>query len=106
MKNLIFENILKNAGNDANEFIKTNSKNSLRPPLYNAESYVDDLVKDKYFAALAIVRHYVKLTSDAYWSEVGAFNVDLFMLTPSASSPMGSGSDSEVINIQLSHQPR
>jgi len=101
MKNLIFENILKNAGNDASKFVKTNGKNSLRPPLYNAESYVGDLVKDKYFAALAIVRHYVKLTSDAYWSEVGAFNVDLFMLTPSVSSPMGPRSDSEVINIQF-----
>lgn len=31
------------------------------------------MVKDKYFAALVIVRHYVKLTSDAYWSRVGAF---------------------------------
>jgi asparaginyl-tRNA synthetase len=101
MKNSFFDNILKNAKNDANEFIKTNGKNSLRPPLYDAESYVDDLVKDKYFSALAIVRHYVKLTSDTYWSEVGAFNIDLFMLTPSSSSPVGPGSDSEVISIQF-----
>ncbi len=101
MNKLIFENILKNAGNDASEFVKINGQNSLCPPLYNAESYVDDVVKNKYFAALVIVRHYVKLASDAYWSEVGAFNVDLFMLTPSVSSPMGPGSDSEVINIQF-----
>ncbi len=101
MKELIFKNIIENAKNDAIEFVKTNGQNSLRPPLYNAESYVSDLVKDKYFATLAIVRHYVKLTSDAYWSEAGAFNVDLFMLTPSASSPMGPGSDSEVIRIQF-----
>jgi len=101
MKNLIFEKYLKNAGNDASEFVKTNGKNNLRPPLYNTESYVGDLVKDKYFATLVIVRHYVKLTSDAYWSGVGAFNIDLFMLTPSASSPMGLGSDSEVISVQF-----
>lgn len=101
MKKLIFENIIENARNDAIEFVKTNGQNSLRPPLYNAERYVSDVVKDKYFAALAIVRHYVKLTSDAYWSEAGAFNVDLFMLTPSVSSPMGPGSDSEVIHIQF-----
>lgn len=101
MKKIIFENILRNAEGDAIEFVKTNGQDSLRPPPYNAETYVDDVVKDKYFSALAIVRHYVKLTSDAYWSEVGAFNVDLFMLTPSASSPMGTGSDSEVISIQF-----
>jgi len=101
MEKLIFENILKKARNDASEFVKTNGQNNLHPPSYNAETYVCDVVKDKYFAALAIVRHYVKLTSDAYWSGVGAFNVDLFMLTPSASSPMGPGSDSEVISIQF-----
>ncbi|MBT9151059.1 MAG: Asparagine--tRNA ligase [candidate division WS2 bacterium] len=101
MKNLIFEKILKNARNDVSEFVKTNGKNSLRPPLYNAESYVGDLLEDKYFSALVIVRHYVKLTSDAYWSGVGAFNIDLFMLTPSVSSPVGPGSDSEVISIQF-----
>ena len=101
MKKLIFENLLKNAEEDANKFVGINGQNSLRPPLYDAENYVDDVVKDKYFAALAIVRHYVKLTSDAYWLEIGAFNVDLFMLTPSASSPMGPGSDSEVIRIQF-----
>lgn len=101
MKTSIFEKILENAKFDANRFVEINGQNNLRPPLYNAESYVEDVVKDKYFAALAIVRHYVKLTSDAYWSGVGAFNIDLFMLTPSASSPMGPGSDSEVISIQF-----
>ncbi len=101
MAKLFFENILKNAGSDAREFAETNGQNSLRPPLYNAESYVGDVIKNKYFAALVIVRHYVKLTSDAYWSETGAFNVDLFMLTPSASSPIGPGSDSKMIDIQF-----
>lgn len=101
MKESFFEKILENAKLDASGFVKINGQNDLRPPLYNAESYVEDVVKDKYFAALAIVRHYVKLASDAYWSEAGAFNMDLFMLTPSASSPMGPGSDSEVISIQF-----
>jgi asparaginyl-tRNA synthetase len=101
METPIFEKILEKAKLDTSRFVEINGQNNLRPPLYNAESYVEDVVKDKYFAALAIVRHYVKLTSDAYWSEVGAFNIDLFMLTPSASSPMGPGSDSEVISIQF-----
>lgn len=101
MKKFIFGNILENTENDAIEFVKTNGQNSLRPSLYNAKSYVNDVVKNKYFAALAIVRHYVKLTSDTYWSDFGAVNVDLFMLTPSSSSPTGPGSDSEVISIQF-----
>ncbi|BFD25319.1 MAG: amino acid--tRNA ligase-related protein [Candidatus Parcubacteria bacterium] len=101
MKKIISENILKNARNDAIEFVEANGQNSLYPSFYDADSYVNDLVNDKYFAALAIVRHYVKLMSDAYWSDFGAVNIDLFMLTSSASSPMGPGSDSEVINIQF-----
>jgi len=101
MKNSIIKKILQNARSDADEFVKTNGQNKLRPSLYNAESYVDDVIGNKYFTALAIVRHYVKLTSDTYWSKVGAFNIDLFMLTPSASSPMAPGSDSEVISIQF-----
>jgi len=101
MKKSILENILENAEIGAVEFVGTNGQNNLHPPLYGADSYVNDMVNDKYFAALAIVRHYVKLTSDAYWSDFGAVNIDLFMLTSSASSPMGSGSDSEVISIQF-----
>ncbi len=76
MKKMIFENIFKKAENDASEFAEINGQNSLRPPSYNAESYVDDVVQDKYFAALTIVRHYVKLTSDVYWSENGAYNIE------------------------------
>jgi len=101
MNESIFNNVLENANSDANIFVIRGGENNLRPPIYNADSYVEDVVKNKYFAALAIVRHYIKLASDAYWSEVGALNIDLFMLTPSASSPMGPGSDSEVISIQF-----
>lgn len=101
MEHSIIGSILKFAKNDADKFVSVNNKNSLRPPLYDTESYVNDIIENKYFAALAIVRHYVKLMSDAYWSEVGAFNIDLFMLTPSISSPIGLGSDSEVISIQF-----
>ena len=101
MANKILKEILKCAKNEANTFIKLNGKNALQPSSYDPEKYIDDLVNNKYYAALAIVRHYIKITSDAYWSNIGAKNVDLFMLTPSASSPMGPGSDSEVITIQF-----
>ncbi len=101
MQKSFINKVFSLADNDANRFVKANGRNSLRPPIYNSESYVDDVVKNEYFAALAIIRHYIKLTSDAYWSGVGAFNVDLFMMTPSVSSPMGPGSDSEAISIQF-----
>ena len=101
MNNQLLKNVLKLAQSSANTFAATSGENHLRPPSYNPERYIDDLVKNRYFEALAILRHYVKLASDAYWSGMGAINIDLFMLTQSASSPMGPGSDSEVITIQF-----
>lgn len=53
MEESILEKILENAKLDASEFVKVNGQNDLRPPLYNAEGYVEDVVKDKYFAAFA-----------------------------------------------------
>jgi len=101
MSDTILKEILKLAADDADKFVASNDYGTLRPPSYNPERYVDDLVHNKYFAALTILRHYIKLASDAYWSSVGAKNIDLFMLTPSVSSPMGPGSDSEAITIQF-----
>lgn len=75
---------------------------TLFPPKYNSETYYKDLTKYEYFDALVVVRHYVKIASDTYFNEmVGAKNADLFMLTPSISSPMGSGSDSEAVQIKF-----
>lgn len=104
MDNQFLKNTLKNAESDANAFVSKNGKNILRPPVYDSEKYVEVLVNDRYFAALAILRHYIKLASDVYWSSAGAKNIDLFMLTPSISSPMGPGSDSEAIAIQFGNQ--
>ncbi|MFH1188930.1 MAG: amino acid--tRNA ligase-related protein [bacterium] len=97
----ILKEVIKLAVNDANVFVATNGQNILRPPTYNRDRYIDNLINDKYFVVLTILRHYIKLASDAYWSGVGAKNIDLFMLTPSASSPMGPSSDSKVITIQF-----
>ena len=101
MSDKILKGVLELAADDANAFVVSNGQRILRPPTYNPERYIDDLLNDKYFAALTILRHYIKFASDAYWSSVGAKNVDLFMLTPSVSSPMGPGSDSEVITVQF-----
>ncbi len=99
MQNELLNNVLDLAVKNAQLFTATHSSDFLYPPSYNSKKYVHDLATNAYFEALAIVRHYVKLTSDAYWTGVGAFNVDLFMMTPSISSPMGPGSDSEAISI-------
>ena len=71
-------------------------------PQYAPETHYLDLTKSKYFEAIVFLRHYIKMTSDYYFSvEQKAKNVDLFMLTPSVSSPMGPGSDSEAIPIKF-----
>lgn len=93
--------VLELATDDASVFTSLNDQRILRPPSYDPNRYIDDLVSNKYFAALTILRHHIKRASDIYWSSVGAKNIDLFMMTPSASSPMGPGSDSKVIAIQF-----
>lgn len=71
-------------------------------PRYNSRSHYLELTKSKYFHAIITLRHYIKLASDFYFGEKqGAKNIDLFMLTPSISSPMGPGSDSESIPLKF-----
>lgn len=71
-------------------------------PIYNPETHYLDLTQSGYFRALITLRHYIKTISDYYFGiECGAKNIDLFMLTPSVSSPMGPGSDSKAIPIKF-----
>jgi len=71
-------------------------------PVYTPSIYYKDIASSNYFYALLTLRHYIKFTSDYYFGlKLGAKNVDLFMMTPSVSSPMGPGSDSEPIKIRF-----
>lgn len=71
-------------------------------PKYDPKTHYLDLTQSGYFKALITLRHYVKIISDYYFSvQQEAKNVDLFMLTPSISSPTGPGSDSESIPIKF-----
>lgn len=71
-------------------------------PPYDPGTHYLEVSRSKYFRELVILRHHVKMASDCYWSKMqNAYNVDLFMLTPSVSSPMGPGSDSEGIEIKF-----
>jgi len=78
------------------------NKGNFSVPPYNAATYYKDISSSNYFHSLLVLRHYIKMASDYYFSfKVGAKNIDLFMLTPSVSSPIGSGSNSEGIKIKF-----
>ena len=69
-------------------------------PVYDPQNHYMELTKSHYFRALLVLRHYIKSISDYYFGvEQNAKNIDLFMMTPSISSPAGQGSDSEAIPI-------
>lgn len=71
-------------------------------PKYNAPSYAEDILKTDYFNTLITIRHYLRLTADYHLSfNEKSKNIDLFMLTPSISSPSGPGSDSAPIPIKF-----
>lgn len=71
-------------------------------PLYDPKKHYLDLTHGNYYHALIILRHFLRQISDYYFSSIHkAKCVDLFMLTPSISSPMGPGSDSEPIPIRF-----
>lgn len=71
-------------------------------PDYSPNNHYKDLCSSDYYRALIVLRHYIKIVSDFYFSEKQkAKNVDLFMFTPSISSPMGQGSDSEAVPIKF-----
>lgn len=74
----------------------------IAPPAYDPKRHYLDIATHPYYHHLILLRHIVKTLSDSYMSEVAdAKNIDLFMLTPSVSSPMGPGSDSEAIPIKF-----
>lgn len=71
-------------------------------PVYSPDTHYLEVAKNGYFRELTILRHNIKIASDYFWAvKQKAYNIDLFMLTSSVSSPMGSGSDSEPIAIQF-----
>lgn len=70
-------------------------------PRYNPLNYPKDILKTDYFSVLLLTRHYLKAAADDFFSQEGAKNIDLFMLTPSISSPTGPGSDSKPISIKF-----
>ena len=71
-------------------------------PEYNPSTHYLEVAKSKYYQVLIVLRDNIKQSCDFYWRHIeGAYNTDLFMMTPSVSSPMGPGSDSEAVQIKF-----
>lgn len=82
--------------------IKKDFRADFTIPAYTPENHYNDLTKSPYYRGLIFLRHHIKSISDYYFGTIcKARNIDLFMITPSVSSPMGPGSDSEAIEIQF-----
>jgi asparaginyl-tRNA synthetase len=80
--------------------VQAKTDKRIAPPIYDPKQHYLDIATHPYYHHLVLLRHIFKLLSDEYMSDIAdAKNVDLFMLTPSVSSPMGPGSDSEAIPI-------
>ncbi len=87
------------------EDFKNENKTEYQIPTYDPHTHYLEISRSKYFKGLTVLRHIIKMVSMMYWThEQGAFNVDLFMMTPSVSSPMGPGSDSEAVLIKFGEQ--
>lgn len=71
-------------------------------PIYNPKTHYLRVADSLYFRELTKLRHQIRIATDAFWSgKQGACSVDLFMMTPSISSPMGPSSDSEAIPMKF-----
>lgn len=99
---MLSQSIKKNIIYDDKIFSSFKGRRSFKTPEYDSEEHYRHLTNSKYYHALIVLRHYLKSVSDYYFGiKQNAKNIDLFMLTPSISSPMGPGSDSEPIRIRF-----
>lgn len=78
------------------------SSESFSLPIYDPKTHYEELTRSGYFFAIIALRQNLKMIADYYFIEKsGAKTVDLFMITPSISSPMGLGSNSQAIPIKF-----
>lgn len=98
---MLKEHIIQEIKKIDNEVCNSNFE-SYKLPKYDSATHYLELTKSGYFYSIINLRQNLKMLSDYYFVEVcGAKNVDLFMITPSISSPMGLGSNSEAIPIKF-----
>jgi len=74
------------------------------PKNFNNQHY-QDIIHEKFYRDLILFRNELKLIIDDFFlNKIKAINIDLFMMTNSISSPMGSGSDSLPIKFKFGKQ--
>ena len=72
------------------------------PPNYDPLTHYKEIAQSNYYKDLLLLRHIFKISCDDYMSHViNAINVDMYMYTVSASSPMGPGSDSKPVLFEF-----
>ncbi len=92
----------KNKIQEVDKSYASRSISDFKLPQYIGSTHCKEVADAPYYQALTILRHFIKRACDIYWGEIqNAYNVDLFMITQSVSSPMGPGSDSEAIHIKF-----
>lgn len=72
---------------------------SLGIPPYDPKTHYLDIATKDYYRELLRLRSILKSITHEFWMSKNSVDVDLYMITPSISSPMGPGSDSEGIPI-------
>jgi asparaginyl-tRNA synthetase len=93
---------LKNQISKIDLEVKNSKFDSFELPKYDPKTHYVELTRSGYFYAIIALRQNLKMIADHYFVEIcDARNVDLFMVTPSISSPMGLGSDSQAIPIKF-----
>lgn len=93
LQNIIREDDNKFIGHDSSDYAL---------PIYSPTGHYLDLTKSKYYYALLLLRNSISATCDYYFGiKHKAKKVDLFMITPSISSPTGPGSNSEAMPIKF-----
>lgn len=81
---------------------KQAAKEAAAPPAYDPKTHFIEVGRSPYFHDLTLLRHVFRVVCDSYMADVAkAVNVDMYMYTPSASSPMGPGSDSKPVHFDF-----
>ncbi|MDO8497711.1 MAG: amino acid--tRNA ligase-related protein [bacterium] len=71
---------------------------------FKAQNHINNLIEQDYYKNLISLRNTASCACDAYFQNLGAPKVDLYMIAKSVSSPMGKGSYSEPIPFNLGDQ--
>jgi asparaginyl-tRNA synthetase len=71
---------------------------------FQPEAHFNNLITDKYYFNLIKLRSELELSCDIFFQQYGAPKVDLFLISRAVTSPMGQGSDSEPVPLNLGSQ--